>query len=294
MAFKDHPRIIEAKNKIIHYNKLLKIYGLRDHQVKSTEIGGLRAFILFLVRLSAFIVFSMISLPGVILNLPATAVIHQISSKKAKESKLKSDVKIEGKDVLASWKLIVGLILIPTLYIFYTILFYFFISALSLDGIVGKTALFHIFLPFLSYFTVRFQETAVESMSSIKPLFFSIFPSKKEEGLKLRKMRKDLRNMIIDLVNSFGPTLFHDFEQSRLVQQVNHRSHDRRQSDEAISWGDGNVLWGFDKLDAVISDYAYMTEKLVKKMRAIPKPLENDHLDWETVSSDEIDDVFFK
>lgn len=275
----------------MEYNSLLRAHGLRDHQVNTTSTGGLRALILLTTRITAFLVCSTVALPGVILNSPATLIINYISSVKARESKLKSQLKIEGRDVLASWKLIISFVLLPTLYSSYSLALFFLLKRY---GYSGKWAiLFWFSLPFVSYLTVRFQESANEIITSIKPLFFSLLPGKKKKGLELRTLRNNLRERIISIVNTLGPKIIKDFDQNRIIASDD--IHQRRFSNNPAhnSKEESNVIWGMDKLDSYVNEYAYMTEKLVHRVKSFSRPLDSD-LQWEKVSQNEIDDVFFK
>jgi len=71
-----------------------------------------------------------------------------------------STVKIAGRDVLATWKLLVGLVLLPTLYGFYS--FTVFVALLQTDlELKWKLILPMItwsLLPFVSYASLRFGE----------------------------------------------------------------------------------------------------------------------------------------
>ncbi|KAF4003340.1 Acyltransferase family protein [Saccharomyces cerevisiae] len=123
--FKDDPRIIHLKKLVYDYNRKLDSVGLKDHQVmqlKTTKLEALRCFVTLIVRLIKFSVFAILSLPGSILFTPIFIICRVYSEKKAKEGLKKSLVKIKGTDLLATWKLIVALILAPILYVTYSIL----------------------------------------------------------------------------------------------------------------------------------------------------------------------------
>lgn len=71
-----------------------------------------------------------------------------------------STVKIAGRDVLATWKLLVGLVLLPTLYAFYSLIV--FIIVLQMDMKLKWKLLLPLItwslLPFVSYASLRFGE----------------------------------------------------------------------------------------------------------------------------------------
>lgn len=71
-----------------------------------------------------------------------------------------STVKIAGRDVLATWKLLVGLVLLPTLYALYSLIV--FIIVLQMDMELKWKLLLPLItwnlLPFVSYASLRFGE----------------------------------------------------------------------------------------------------------------------------------------
>lgn len=75
-----------------------------------------------------------------------------------------STVKISGRDVLATWKLLVGLVLIPTLYGIYTLIV--FGLCLQRDWPwkvkIGLPLATWNMLPFISYASMRFGENGMD------------------------------------------------------------------------------------------------------------------------------------
>jgi glycerol-3-phosphate O-acyltransferase/dihydroxyacetone phosphate acyltransferase len=70
------------------------------------------------------IVTTLIALPGMALSYPIQLVGEHVAAQKAKEALAGSDVKIKALDVMASWKLIILLIMVPTLVVAYTAIFF--------------------------------------------------------------------------------------------------------------------------------------------------------------------------
>ena len=102
--------------------------------------AGWKTFGLLTYRLGLLAVWAILALPGVVLNGPIFITASIISRKKAKgkvgearcyhilftnilpEALAASQVKIAGRDVLATWKILVALGVTPVLYLFYAIL----------------------------------------------------------------------------------------------------------------------------------------------------------------------------
>ena len=92
--------------------------------------------------------YAMALLPYVLLCMPFVLTTRFIAHKKAREAKHASQVKIEGKDVITTWKLLVSTVLVPTLHAVYTAM------ALAYGGRVLGVAYFF-FSPFVFYMGVR-------------------------------------------------------------------------------------------------------------------------------------------
>ncbi|PJF18725.1 Glycerol-3-phosphate o-acyltransferase [Paramicrosporidium saccamoebae] len=218
LKFKDEPRVRELLSAILEYNKLLRHFCLYDHQVRTIEIGFARASFLFVSQLFRLCLFGIIVLPGVLVNLPAVLIIDRISKKKAAIALAASNVKLKGRDVLATWKLIVGFVLFPILYAVYSIplIYELNLSGLSLLRIAFFVFFFSVFtMPWLSYLTVLVAERGYETYASIRPLWYSIIHP--HYGEVLRRMRRRLRKEIIKVVDEYGPKMFYDFESQRIV-----------------------------------------------------------------------------
>lgn len=119
--FKDDPKVIELQQRVLAYNQMIKYHGLRDHQVCRVDLSGRRTLMLLLKRVFVLCILTLWAFPGGILNLPVVIVAKIISAKKASAAVKGSTVKIAGRDILATWKILVGLVLLPMLYAFYSL-----------------------------------------------------------------------------------------------------------------------------------------------------------------------------
>jgi glycerol-3-phosphate O-acyltransferase/dihydroxyacetone phosphate acyltransferase len=127
-----------------------------------------------------------------------------------------SKVKIAGKDVVTTWKLLTALVVAPLLWLFYTLVVYtyFFFAYGS-----GKKAalVFLVLWPILSTTTVYISDLIVDIVKSIRPLIVSI-GNVMSSSEPLREMRSDLQTQIRNMVNQFGPEVFPDFENTRIIK----------------------------------------------------------------------------
>ncbi|KAG0265433.1 hypothetical protein DFQ27_000647 [Actinomortierella ambigua] len=218
LHFQENPKVQEAKDKVMHYNTQLRYHGLRDHQV-TVKYSRRYAIGLLLYRLLKTLVFAFVALPGALMNLPIAIVARVISEKKAKEALAASTVKIAGRDVLATWKLLVALGLMPTLYYFYAFLFFIYLRHYDLSFktriLLGWAA--WACIPYITYASIRFGETGIDIMRSLRPLFISILPGQESTIEELRQSRAELQKTINELINELAPEIYPDFDQNRIL-----------------------------------------------------------------------------
>ncbi|PBK84700.1 hypothetical protein ARMGADRAFT_1132289 [Armillaria gallica] len=193
--FKDEPRVVKLRKDVLKYNRLLRDLGLRDHQVSSkpnwATLGllGYRAVLL--------LVWSVLALPGTILNGPMFIIASVLSRKKAKEALAESVVKIAARDVIATWKVLISLGVAPLLHATP------FIVILS--------------LPFMNFAALKFGEAGMDVLKSLRPLIVALVPGQQRSLDKLKAMRTQLLNEVVDVINDFGPKLYEDFNETRML-----------------------------------------------------------------------------
>ena len=223
MKFRDDPRIEQLRQSILDYNNLLLAFGIKDHQVKNTQIDTLTSTFQLSFHMSILLIFGLVCLPGFIINSPALYLISSISKSKAKAAKKASSVKIHGKDVISTWKLLVALVLLPSMYAFYSFALIYMQCRcqfrlnykFKLIIIVEFIFLFY-FLIFISFSTVRLSEMFLNSYHSIKPLILAILNP--QRCLVLRQVRATLREQINFVVDAIGPSIVDDFERNRIIK----------------------------------------------------------------------------
>lgn len=62
--YKDDPKVVELKRKVLVYNQLLKYHGLRDHQVPDINLREWRTFFLLVYRFCILVIWSLLAFPG--------------------------------------------------------------------------------------------------------------------------------------------------------------------------------------------------------------------------------------
>jgi glycerol-3-phosphate O-acyltransferase/dihydroxyacetone phosphate acyltransferase len=120
--WKDTERVQRVMAQVAAYNARLKSLGLRDYQVAHVmaHLSRPRALALLLVRVLLLLLALVLWLPMTLVWGPLLVVSRSISACKAKQAVAASSVKISGRDVLATWKLLISLVFLPSMWIFYT------------------------------------------------------------------------------------------------------------------------------------------------------------------------------
>ncbi|CAK7265128.1 Glycerol-3-phosphate/dihydroxyacetone phosphate acyltransferase [Sporothrix epigloea] len=226
--FKDDERLLKVKTAVNDYNRQLRYLNIRDHQVNYARMPWWKVVALFVFRLGQLFVLSIAVLPGLLLFSPIFVATKLYSRRKAAEALAGSSVKIEGRDVMATWKLLVSLALAPLLYNFYCVLFVIKFGSDRLWGYVPAWAAeapwWLVFLtgwivfPAITFAALRFGEVGMDIVKSLRPLMLCMNPSSSYNVQRLRERRAGLQKQVTDLVNTLGPEMFPDFDQKRLVK----------------------------------------------------------------------------
>jgi glycerol-3-phosphate O-acyltransferase/dihydroxyacetone phosphate acyltransferase len=222
--YKDDPRIVSLKKSVIDYNKQLRYLNLRDHQVEYAKFSIPKVIFLLFYRLAKISMLSIGVIPGLVLFAPVFVASKIISIKKSREALAASTVKLQGRDVMATWKLLVALAFAPILYNFYTILLTYWTYRNRVQGYVADwvplwaVVIFgYIFFPAITFAALRFGEVGMDIVKSLRPLVLSLNPSSSNTIHKLRERRAELSAEVTDIINKLGPEMFPDFDAARIV-----------------------------------------------------------------------------
>lgn len=215
--FADREDVQKLRSGVFEYNKKLMQLGLHDHQVElllqTNRLGVLRVFF---GRLFKVLLFSALSLPGVLMFLPVFIVAKRISRKKAKAALAASTVKIKAKDVIGTWKILVAMGLAPALYIFWALVGTWILVRHQLTGPLPTWFVFVVFYLWsvlTTYASLRVGEIAVDYYKSLLPLVYSAILHHGDalQIENLRERRRELAAEVADFFNKYGPSVFDDF-----------------------------------------------------------------------------------
>lgn len=221
---KDDPRIVNLKKSVNEYNKQLWLLGVRDHQVEYAKSSVPKVVLTLIYRLGKLGVLAIGTLPGLFLFAPVFLSSKIISIRKSREALAASTVKLQGRDVMATWKLLVALAFAPILYATYTILLTYWTHQNRVQGYMPEwvplwmVVVFGIvFFPSITFAALRIGETGMDIVKSLRPLLLSLYPTSANTLQKLREKRATLSHEVTEVINTLGPEMFPDFDSARIV-----------------------------------------------------------------------------
>lgn len=234
--YRDDPRVQSLQRAVTEYNRRLESLGIKDHQVEWGNVEEkpwwLTLTTLF-YRLSKLLVLSVGVLPGVLLFWPVFVTTKVISEKKRKRALAASVVKLQGHDVVGTWKILVAMGLAPTLYAYYTIIVTAWLRYNRNDGyythsvpwwMVAQTYVpnfvslwafamsFFGFMVFVSYAALRFGEVGMDIIKSLPPLLVALNPLSSSFLIDLRAHREALSDLVTQTINDFGIGIMPDVD----------------------------------------------------------------------------------
>lgn len=238
--YKDDKRIIGLKKAVNDYNKRLLSLGIRDHQVEwgNVKTSKVRIFITLIYRLVKLMILSIGTLPGLALFWPVFVTTKVISMKKSREALAASTVKLQGRDVMATWKLLVALGIAPLVYIYYGVILTTWTHYNRANGYYTHRVYswmlatryipnwFPLWLVFILSFALcimvtfaalRIGEIGMDILKSLPPLVVALNPSSSNTFAKLVERRKRLAEEVTSIINTLGPEVFPDFDANRIV-----------------------------------------------------------------------------
>eukprot|EP00045_Choanoeca_perplexa_P010970 m.114133 g.114133 ORF g.114133 m.114133 type:complete len:418 (-) comp15466_c0_seq1:297-1550(-) len=121
-AMKDEPRVQALRKQVAEYNNALLSAGMRDHEVVATTVIEPQELLLgAFFRSILVLVETVILLPFMVLGLPILGACRLVARTKARQAAAKSSVKLMGRDVMATWKLLTAFVVVPVMLLTYSL-----------------------------------------------------------------------------------------------------------------------------------------------------------------------------
>ncbi|KAK4933953.1 Glycerol-3-phosphate/dihydroxyacetone phosphate acyltransferase, partial [Elasticomyces elasticus] len=239
--YKDDPRVVELKKEVLDYNRRLRAMHVADHQIEWGDARRRWWYIaaVLIYRIGEVLVLFAGCLPGLAMFWPVFVTTKIISVKKSREALAASTVKLQGKDVITTWKLLVAMALAPALYIYYDVIVKIWLWYNRNDGYYTYVVpwwlrtrsyvpdlvplwMFSVF-SFILYImltmaALRIGEVGMDILKSLPPLFVALDPRTGNTLMRLRQRREDLAKKVTALINEIGPKVYPDFDAERIVE----------------------------------------------------------------------------
>jgi glycerol-3-phosphate O-acyltransferase/dihydroxyacetone phosphate acyltransferase len=211
VLLRDRPEVVEALAQVEEYDAALKAHGLKDYEIQSMQPQDTFMYFTLLLRAAVLLVIVLLSIPGAVLNIPMGLISRVLARREAKKALAKSEVKVKAQDVIASYKVIVAMVIVPVAWTLYFLIFSFFYG-------LQKGFLFLLALPWFSYAAIRMLEQGLQIWRSSIPLLRSLWRARFVETVtELKTHRRELVKMMRTLVKTMEPLLGKEFQDERII-----------------------------------------------------------------------------
>lgn len=229
---KDKPDVKALYQGVLLYRRILRSHNIPDHVVATRTIGNVSAEMApelkmkyLLHNVASMVALACVSIPGICMSLPMLVITRVISRRKALEAVRNSSVKLTGRDVMATWKILVSFVMIPLLHFCYTTFAWVR---------WGRTAAIAYFFaaPFISSFTILFTERLVNLARDSRLLFQTLW--NESSGQWLWEYREDLRRRTQQVVSEY------DWDHALTASPSLYRQGEHWNEEDSPERGDGH------------------------------------------------------
>lgn len=202
---------MELQQRITAYRRELRDLGIRDYQVptfsreKNEDIDGdvvLREMQLPYQIVHLLVLLLLAAIPSIFLNLPVRLLADLYSERRRKKALAHSKVKVQGFDVMMTEKILFCIVMVPTFWIFYGLVLYYFTN---LDG--PSIALAFLCMPLFAYMGIIVSEAGMVDWKDVRPYFIRLLPSVRRRLAALPATRRQLQADLRAFIKRLGPAL---------------------------------------------------------------------------------------
>jgi len=196
----------------------------KDETVGDTALREMRlpfriAELLLLLLVSA--------LPALFLNLPVGIIARYWALYRREKAVAASSVKVKGMDVMLSEKVVLCIVLVPSLWVFYGLMLY-----MLTDWDTPTIALAFCSFPLFSYMGIVTTEAGMVDLKDVKPYLKRLFPSTRRRLLALPDTRHNLQNDLREFVKTIGPSLG-DLYTDKKLNWADFQQHARQEKEKS-------------------------------------------------------------
>lgn len=216
--YPDNPELLECISAVSKYNDHLRRFGLKDYQVRYHRITKQKLVLYSIYSFFSLITSLIFALPGLIFTGCVGGLIKFIVEKERRKALASSSVKIQARDVIASFKIIYGIMLFPV--VLGMIVLVIFGSKLYSSGSVYDslyyTFLFIVVWPWYYYLCLIFGDRAMLHLKRLYVRALSICNPTQMELLLAE--REEVSVKVNTLVNKFAEELFPNLELGKVFR----------------------------------------------------------------------------
>ncbi|CEM05710.1 unnamed protein product [Vitrella brassicaformis CCMP3155] len=206
---RESPDIDSLRGKLKLYGAKLKAYGVSDNQVWRLRVSLFSSITALLYRVLILLLSVTLGAPLMVLWGPIWMICWRQSSLHQAKALKESKVKIRATDVLASYKILVALVMVPLFNLIYSLIFGFIYfdnwHERLLTVIVGMAV-----LPSAYYASLRQMEKVIPLIRTIRTLFGSVLRSVnlwRDQEREIAFTRMELQITVRDVIQRLGPSV---------------------------------------------------------------------------------------
>lgn len=211
IVLRDRPEVQDALQRVEEYDAKLSLHGLKDYDIMTLQAEDNQMYLLLVLRAVLVLIIVLLSIPGALLNAPLGLISRYLSRREAARALSKSEVKVAAKDVVASYKVLVAVVVVP---VAWTV--YFFIFSLMYGWRNGLV--FLVSLPFFSYAAIRMLEQGLQIYRSSRPLLRALWRARFVETVtELKSERGELVKLLREVITKLVPLMGPEFERDSVI-----------------------------------------------------------------------------
>lgn len=217
--YPDDPDVLDCIATVARYNDHLRRFGLKDYQIRYHRITKQKFVLYSLYSLGALLTSLIFALPGLIFTACVGGLIKFIVEKERRKALAGSSVKIQARDVIASFKIIYGIMLFPV--VLGGIMMMIFGIKLYLSGSVANSLyyafIFIVVWPWYYYLCLIFGDRAMLHLKRLYVRAISICNPTQMEILIAE--REEVSRKVNNLINRFVEELFPNLELGKVFRK---------------------------------------------------------------------------
>eukprot|EP00760_Papus_ankaliazontas_P015384 PhM_4_TR16493/c0_g1_i1/m.21353/K13507/GAT; glycerol-3-phosphate O-acyltransferase / dihydroxyacetone phosphate acyltransferase len=196
----NHAGLAQFRANVERYTDKCSALFVRDAQVPTLRNIETRASTRLLVRrVILLLVIGGLLMPFIVIGLPIGYIARELAERHAESAKAASKVKLFGKDVKATYKLIIGFVLFPVMTLFLGLVAFF------VDGTSTALTVMSC-IPLVMYVSLHIGREWVLEFRAALPLFLSLLSNHKQFR-PLFELRQTLAGQAWSLVAELDPSL---------------------------------------------------------------------------------------